>query len=71
MYVCRVCRSETELDDVMARLPSGLVICEACVDRQSGDQRHVSKTLQREINSETPMQKIESDHETVAMGRPM
>lgn len=69
MFVCRNCRSDVELDDVMARLPSGFVICEACVDRQSGDQRHVSKVLQREINSETPMQKIESDHETVAMER--
>lgn len=71
MFVCRNCRSETELDDVMVRFrDSDRVICEACVDRQSGDQRHVSKTLQREINSETPMTKIESDHETVAMERP-
>lgn len=72
MRTCAICHfDDIDLDDVAFPLAHDRCVCLRCFDRQSGDQRHVSKTLQREINSETPMTKIESDHETVAMERPM
>ena len=49
MWTCRICRFETELDDVVAVIADGMCVCLRCFDRETGGGRRMSKTLCREL----------------------
>jgi len=73
MRTCIVCHfGDIGMDDVAVVCGAERCICVACFSRTVEGERRVSKTLQRDINSETsPQQTIERDHESAAMERPM
>jgi recombinational DNA repair protein (RecF pathway) len=50
--MCKLCHWPTDQDDVTVRFHSGEVICLRCQARTVGDERRVSKRLQREIATE-------------------
>lgn len=47
--MCKVCHWSVDEDDVTVRFHSGEVVCLHCNERMTGDERRVSKRLQREI----------------------
>ena len=51
MWTCRICRFETELDDVVAALADGMCVCLRCFDRETGGGRRMPKSLRRELRT--------------------
>jgi hypothetical protein len=51
MIACRICRFETELDDVVLRHGTDECICLRCYDRETGGARLMPKALRREIDA--------------------
>ena len=51
MTTCRICRFETELDDVAVRSDAGRCICLRCYGRETGSARPMSKALQRQLSA--------------------
>jgi hypothetical protein len=51
MWTCRICRFETELDDVVVALAHARCICLRCYARETGGGRPLSKALRRELES--------------------
>lgn len=49
MATCRICRFETELDDVVLRGANGQVVCLRCYGRETATEHPMPKTLRREI----------------------
>ena len=49
MTTCRICRFETELDDVAVPGGSGRCICLRCFARETGSERRLAKGLQHEV----------------------
>ena len=51
MWTCRICRFDTELDDVVAVLADGTCVCLHCFDRETGGARRMPKDLRRELRT--------------------
>jgi len=52
MRLCRICRYETELDDVVIGGRTGeRCICLRCFDHQTGGRRPMSKGLRRQLQT--------------------
>ena len=51
MSVCRICRFETELDDIVVRGACGGCICLRCYGRETGGARPMPKALRRELTA--------------------
>lgn len=49
MRTCRICRFDTELDDVVLALPSGACVCLRCYGRETESARPMPKALRRDI----------------------
>jgi hypothetical protein len=49
MTTCRICRFETELDDVAVQGGAGRCICLRCYGRETGSTRPMPKALQRQL----------------------
>jgi hypothetical protein len=49
MATCKICRYETELDDVVLGGRIGWCVCLRCFDRETGSGRPMSKGLRREL----------------------
>jgi hypothetical protein len=49
MRTCRICRFDTELDDIVLALPSGACVCLRCYGRETGSARQMPKALRREV----------------------
>jgi hypothetical protein len=49
MRTCRICRFETEMDDVVLALPSGACVCLRCYDRETNSARPMPKALRRAV----------------------
>ena len=49
MTTCVICRFDTELDDVVVRLPSGRCVCLSCYDRETGNAPRPAKSLRRSV----------------------
>jgi hypothetical protein len=51
MRTCRICRFETELDDIVLALPSGACVCLRCYERETQSARPMPKTLRRDVDA--------------------
>ena len=51
MFICRICRFETELDDVVVAGMGGGCICLRCYGRETGGARPMPKALRRELSA--------------------
>ena len=51
MSICRICRFETELDDVVVRGGGGGCICLRCYGRETGSARPMPKALRRDLQA--------------------
>ena len=51
MFLCRICRFDTELDDVVAATGRGTCICLPCLERSAGGPRRMPRTLRRELSA--------------------
>ena len=51
MRTCKICRFETEMDDVVLTRPGGHCICLRCYNRETGSTRTMPKPLRREISA--------------------
>ena len=49
MATCSICRSETELEDVVLGGRTGRCVCLRCFDRETDSARLMSKALRREL----------------------
>jgi hypothetical protein len=49
MRTCRICRFETELDDIVLALPSGACVCLRCYGRETGSALPMPKALRRDV----------------------
>jgi hypothetical protein len=49
MFTCRICRLETELDDVAVASAAGRCVCLRCYGRATGSVRPMPKVLQRQL----------------------
>jgi hypothetical protein len=49
MFTCRICRFDTELDDMAMRGPGARCICLSCFARETGAAKRMSKGLRREL----------------------
>ena len=49
MFICTICRLDTELDDVVLRRSNGEGICLRCYARETESARPMPKPLQREL----------------------
>jgi hypothetical protein len=49
MYVCVLCRFETELDDVIAPVSSGRCVCLRCFTRETETAVAMSIELRRDV----------------------
>jgi hypothetical protein len=49
MYVCVICRFETELDDVIAPASSGRCVCLRCFSRETQSALPMPKALRLDI----------------------
>jgi len=49
MRPCRICRFETELDDIVLALPSGACVCLRCYGRETGSTLPMPKALRRDL----------------------
>jgi hypothetical protein len=51
MFVCVLCRFETELDDVIAPVAGGRCVCLRCFHRETESCKSMSKQLRRDLMS--------------------
>ncbi len=51
MSICRICRFETEPDDVVVRGAAGGCICLRCYGRETGSARPMPKALRRDLQA--------------------
>jgi hypothetical protein len=51
MTTCRICRFETELDDVAVQGGAGRCICLRCYGRETGSARPMPRVLQRQLSA--------------------
>ena len=51
MWTCRICRFETDLDDVVTAFANGTCICLRCFDRETDSVRRMPNALRRELLS--------------------
>ena len=51
MATCRICRFETELDDVVLGGRTGRCICLRCFNREAGGARPMPKGLRRALSA--------------------
>jgi hypothetical protein len=51
MSICRICRFETELDDVVVAGAAGSCICLRCYGRETGSARPMPKALRRDLQA--------------------
>ena len=51
MFICRICRFETELDDVVVRRGDVGCICLRCFGRETGGARPMPKALRRALSA--------------------
>ena len=51
MFTCRICRFETELDDVVVAGASGACICLRRFGRETGIARPMPQPLRRELSA--------------------
>lgn len=51
MRFCALCKFETTLDDVVAKLPYGRCICLGCFDRQTEDPHRMPKKLRTHLRA--------------------
>ena len=49
MRTCRICRFDTELDDIVLALPSGACVCLRCYGRETGSALPMPKSLRRDV----------------------
>jgi hypothetical protein len=49
MHRCRICRFDTELDDVALRFAGGACCCLSCYHRETGAARPMPKALRRDV----------------------
>ena len=49
MRICRICRFETVLDDVVLSYANGQCICLRCYERETGSAMPMPKELRRDI----------------------
>ena len=49
MHRCRICRFDTELDDVTLRFASGACLCLRCYGRATGSARPLPNALRRDL----------------------
>ena len=58
MTTCRICRFETELDDVAVPVDACRCICLRCFGRETGSARPMSKALQRQLSAALAEQRL-------------
>lgn len=46
---CRICRFDTELDDVVLRRDAGWCVCLRCYGRETGSARAMPKPLRQQL----------------------
>ena len=51
MFIWRICRFETELDDVVVAGAGGGCICLRCFGRETGNTRPMPKALRRKLSA--------------------
>ncbi len=51
MWTCRICRFETELDDVALAFADGSCACLRCYARETGTARPMPKALRRQLQA--------------------
>ncbi len=49
MWTCRICRFETELDDVVVAFATGGCVCLRCYGRETATARPMPKALRQEL----------------------
>ncbi len=49
MHRCRICRFETELDDIVLRFAGGACLCLRCYSRETDSARPMPKALRRDV----------------------
>ena len=50
MRTCRICRFDTELDDIVLALPSGACVCLRCYGRETRTARAMPRMLRRMVD---------------------
>jgi hypothetical protein len=50
MFLCLVCRFETEVDDLAVPMAHGRGVCLPCYARATGTQRAMPRGLRREVS---------------------
>jgi len=51
MFVCVLCRFETQLDDVIAPVAGGRCVCLRCFNRETESRKDMSRQLRRDLMS--------------------
>ena len=51
MWICRICRFETVLDDVVVATAHGSCVCLRCFVRETGSARPLPQMLRRDVQA--------------------